>query len=55
MNLLQSIVVVGAQGASFSEGLATLVVGLGVVFLALIALIIILEVSGKFFENLYKK
>lgn len=55
MNLLQSIVVVGAQGNVFADGMVTLVLGLGVVFVALTALIIILEVMGKFFSNLDKK
>ena len=55
MNLLQSIVTVGAQGNLYSDGLAILVVGMSVVFIALIALIIILTFSGRFFEDLDKK
>lgn len=55
MNLLQSIAVVGAQGNVFADGMVTLILGIGVVFVALIALIIILEIMGKFFENRDKK
>ena len=55
MNISQSIVVVGAQKVGLVEGLSTFAVGMGVVFLALILLVILLEMSGKFFANLDKK
>ena len=50
MYLLQNIAVVGAQGNVFTDGLAVLVVGIGVVFVALIGLVVILELMGKFFD-----
>ena len=55
MNLIQNIAVVGAQRVSAVEGFSTFLVGMLVVFSALILLIIILELSGKFFESLDKK
>lgn len=55
MNLLKNTLVVGTGGTMFSEGLATLVVGLGVVFVALTLLIIILTWMGKFFDQLAQK
>ena len=54
MNISQSIVV-GAQKVGLVEGLSTFVVGMGVVFLALILLVVLLEISGGFFANLDKK
>lgn len=54
MNLSQNIVV-GAQKVGLVEGLSTFVVGISVVFLALILLVILLEISGKFFAGLDKK
>lgn len=55
MNSLQNIVFVGAQGGIWVEGLSTFVVGISVVFIALIVLIILLEISGRFFAQLDKK
>lgn len=54
MDLLQTVVI-GAQGNSMADGLATMVVGLGVVFTALLALIVILTLTGKFFDHLEAK
>ena len=54
MNLSQNILVVGAQKVGLVEGLSTFVVGMGVVFLALILLVILLEISGSFFATLDK-
>ncbi|NLI89094.1 MAG: OadG family protein [Epulopiscium sp.] len=55
MNFLQNTVVVGAQGNAMSDGLATMVIGITVVFAALILLIILLTLSGKFFDSLAAK
>ncbi|HHX60784.1 MAG TPA: OadG family protein [Epulopiscium sp.] len=55
MNLLQNISVVGAQKVGLVEGLSTFIVGISVVFLALILLVILLEISGKIFANIDKK
>lgn len=55
MMLAQNIVLAAVTGDLITEGLVTLVVGMSVVFLALIALVILLEISGKFFSNLKKK
>lgn len=51
MDLLQTVVI-GAQGSIMADGVSTMVVGLGVVFTALIGLIIILTLTGKFFDQL---
>lgn len=55
MNLVQNIAIVGGQKVGFVEGFSTFVVGISVVFLALILLIILLEISGRFFASLDKK
>lgn len=54
MNLAQNIVLGITQGERISEGLVTLVIGMSVVFIALLILVVILETSGKFFGNLRK-
>lgn len=53
--LTQNIALVGAQKVGLVEGLSTFIVGIGVVFLALILLVVLLEISGKFFAYLDKK
>lgn len=55
MKLAQSIVLANTQGDLIAEGLVTLVVGMSVVFLALLALVVLLELSGSFFANSKKK
>jgi len=55
MILAKNIVFVGAQGGIVTEGFATMVVGISVVFIALIGLIAILQLSGKYFDSLAKK
>ncbi|HHX62105.1 MAG TPA: OadG family protein [Epulopiscium sp.] len=55
MKLVQSFALASTQGDLIAEGLVTLVVGMSVVFLALLILVVILELSGKFFDSLKKK
>ena len=55
MMLVQNFALAGTQGDLIAEGLVTLVVGMSVVFLALLSLVVILEISGKFFSSLKKK
>ena len=55
MMLIQNIALVGASKVGLVEGLSTFVVGISVVFLALILLVILLEISGKIFASLDKK
>lgn len=54
MKLAQNIVLGITQGERISEGFVTLVIGMSVVFIALLILVVILETSGKFFDNLGK-
>lgn len=52
MNLAQNIVIASTSSEALSEGIVTLVVGMSVVFVTLIILVVILEMSGKFFSSL---